>query len=542
MAALYSCAAQIVDKVTKKQGTAKSLAINSRFPKKKKLYALVCETLKYRGILEDIFKQTRLLKLEKKLKHNYALVLVYDFLFGQGIQCGGELKQYISRNKAALQSCLARLKVRAKVHRNEDLLPKEALKTGSIPRYVRINRIKTSLEEVIQDFKQNGFQQVEPQNIASFVAQSRNSARKEFMHDKHLSDLLVFPAGTDLHNHPLYVSGKILLQDKASCLPAHVLAAPSGSHVIDACAAPGNKSSHVASLMNNKGKIFAFDTDGKRLTVMQRLMRTAGVECVTTTNCSFLEVDPLDEKYSKVQYIVVDPSCSGSGIVSRMDNLIDNAEDECKKKQRLESLAKFQLSVLNHALSFPFVKRVVYSTCSVHQQENEDVVQAALKANGDRYTLGHPLPSWTHRGIGVFPEAEKCIRASPDEDFTNGFFVALFVRKDSEMEHKPTECNDMSPKRKRKNSKRDESRDLLSQLTNKDNNEEPSMPLTHVTVRSDHDDLSPKKKRRKSNKKPKDMKKQEENQPLTAGGILGLSNTRKKKNRKKKNKKVSVCS
>ena len=57
-------------------------------------------------------------------------MLVYDFLFGQGIQCGGELKQYISRNKAALQSCLARLKVKAKVDRNEDLLPKGAQKTG----------------------------------------------------------------------------------------------------------------------------------------------------------------------------------------------------------------------------------------------------------------------------------------------------------------------------------------------------------------------------------------------------------------------------
>lgn len=57
-------------------------------------------------------------------------MLVYDFLFGQGVQCGGELKQCISRNKAALQSSLARLKVRAKVHRNEDLLPKAALKAG----------------------------------------------------------------------------------------------------------------------------------------------------------------------------------------------------------------------------------------------------------------------------------------------------------------------------------------------------------------------------------------------------------------------------
>ena len=57
-------------------------------------------------------------------------MLVYDFLFGPGIQCGGELKQCILKNKVALQSCLARLKVRAKVHRNEDLLPKGALDTG----------------------------------------------------------------------------------------------------------------------------------------------------------------------------------------------------------------------------------------------------------------------------------------------------------------------------------------------------------------------------------------------------------------------------
>lgn len=58
-------------------------------------------------------------------------MLVYDFLFGQGIQCGGEFKQCISRNKTALQSCLARMKVRAKVDRNEDLLPKNVQNTGT---------------------------------------------------------------------------------------------------------------------------------------------------------------------------------------------------------------------------------------------------------------------------------------------------------------------------------------------------------------------------------------------------------------------------
>ena len=68
--------------------------------------------------------------LSPQLKHTYALVLVYDFLFGQGIQGGGEFKQCILKNKSVLQSCLARMKVRAKVHRNEDLLPKKAHEAG----------------------------------------------------------------------------------------------------------------------------------------------------------------------------------------------------------------------------------------------------------------------------------------------------------------------------------------------------------------------------------------------------------------------------
>lgn len=136
--------------------------------------------------------------------------------------------------------------------------------------------------------------------------------------------------------------------------------------------------------------------------------------------------------------------------------------------------------------------------------------------------------------------AEKCIRASPEEDYTNGFFVALFVRKDSETEQIPTECNGVSHKRKRKNPDVDTAEELSSQLTNKNRNEESSLPLAHFRESSGNN-LSPRKKRRKRNKKPKDLKAQGENQPKTSRGNLGLSNVKKKKNRKKK-KKVSVCS
>ena len=57
-------------------------------------------------------------------------MLVYDFLFGQGIQCGGDLKHSVTKHKSALQSCLARLKIKAKVYKNEDLLPKQILDKG----------------------------------------------------------------------------------------------------------------------------------------------------------------------------------------------------------------------------------------------------------------------------------------------------------------------------------------------------------------------------------------------------------------------------
>ena len=136
--------------------------------------------------------------------------------------------------------------------------------------------------------------------------------------------------------------------------------------------------------------------------------------------------------------------------------------------------------------------------------------------------------------------AEKCIRASPEEDYTNGFFVALFLRKDNEMEQIPTESNGVSRKRKRKNPIEDTAEELSFQLTNKDRNEGSSLPLAHF-MESSGNNLSPRKKRRKRNKKLKDLKAQEENQPKTSRGNLRLSNFKKKKNRKKK-KKVSVCS
>ncbi|XP_077371278.1 28S rRNA (cytosine-C(5))-methyltransferase [Festucalex cinctus] len=416
--ALYTKAAEILGKFEKQQGALKTLVYESKFANIKQLFALVWEVQKFSSILEEIIVSTRLLK-QTKLKMPLAKVLVFDLLMGQGLKCGGSWKALLMKHRSRLQSELALMKVKQKVSRNEDLLPSNLQQPvgNQLPRYARVNNLKTTMADTVDYLKRDGFTY---KGEASKLDDLTLTA-KEFVKDLHLPDVLVFPPKTDFHDHFLYKAGHIILQDKASCLPAFLLSAPPGSHVIDACAAPGNKSSHLAAIMKNTGKLFAFDLDAKRLTTMSTLLLRAGVTCHQLANQDFLKVDPDGKSYGDVEYILLDPSCSGSGMVCLQDR--PSADPE-KEASRLASLASFQLRCLNHGLRFPRLKRLVYSTCSVHRQENEEVVTACLQQNPG-FRLVPLLAEWPERGL---PPLSQCLRASVNGTRTHGFFVALLER------------------------------------------------------------------------------------------------------------------
>ncbi|XP_045399076.1 28S rRNA (cytosine-C(5))-methyltransferase isoform X2 [Lemur catta] len=358
--ALYAAAAAVLAGVESRQGSIKGLVYSSGFQNVKPLYALVCETRRYSAVLDAVIASAGLLRAEKKLRPHLAKVLVYELLLGKGFRGGGgRWKPVLGRHQARLKAELARLKVHRGVSRNEDLLEVES-RPGSasqVPRFVRVNTLKTCCDDVVDYFKRQGFSY---QGRASSLDDLRALKGKHFLLDPLLPELLVFPAQTDLHEHPLYQAGHFILQDKASCLPAMLLAAPPGSHVIDACAAPGNKTSHLAALLKNQGKIFAFDLDAKRLASMATLLARAGVSCCELAEEDFLAVSPSDPRY--------------------------------------------------------------------RQEENEDVVRDALQQNPGAFRLVPVLPSWPHRGLGTFPGAEHCLRASPETTFTGGFFIAVIER------------------------------------------------------------------------------------------------------------------
>eukprot|EP00040_Diaphanoeca_grandis_P044860 m.13866 g.13866 ORF g.13866 m.13866 type:complete len:588 (-) comp9899_c0_seq1:179-1942(-) len=500
---LYREACSILDAIVAKRGLARQLCFQSKFANKKLLLAVVCETVRYHPVLQQLIEASDLLKYERKLSEHMALVLVYDAILGTGIRCGGALKASIMKHKRRLDSELIKLKIRAGAKTASELLPADRQAEAPQPRYARINLILITKAKAIEEIISQGFSKVVAKTQADLLQLEKNA----FAEDPHLEDLIVFAASTDLHDNTLYVSGKLILQDKASCFPASGLAPKPGDECMDACAAPGNKTSHLAALMNNTGNVYAFDADVRRMAILKRLTGKAGASCISTFTQNFLEADTTLPTFAKVTHVLVDPSCSGSGMTSVNNEMVsvsaatkakagkrkrkrqtsdnmpttsfeetpspmpntpknknnkrnnknhnkdnntphnsnnndnpnannDDNDDSSNAKgdgpvdeaTRLSQLAQFQEQCVLKAMSFPAVEKVSYSTCSIHETENEQVVARVLAANTD-FDVETVLPQWPRRGLDKYPFGAKVIRCDRQLDGTTGFFVALFKRK-----------------------------------------------------------------------------------------------------------------
>ncbi|GMN36056.1 hypothetical protein TIFTF001_005710 [Ficus carica] len=367
-------------------GSIKSLVYSPSVRNKKATFALVCQTLKHLCIVKEVLNDIGILNSKWKKQEELVYIIAYDILFGQAILSTGDAEKFLSRRRDALVSGLASLLKRKKVKNVQELLALYQSPDVSRPRYVRVNTLKLDVES------------------ARLELEKQYSVQKDDL----LPDLLVLPPGSDLHNHPLVVNGSIFLQGKASSMVAAALDPKPGWEVVayalladidvlDACSAPGNKTVHLAALMRGKGKIIACELNRERVKRLNDTVKLSGASSILSTTFWF-----------SVRAILLDPSCSGSGTASvRLDHLLPSyaagRTGDAADEERLNKLAAFQKKALEHAFSFPAVKRIVYSTCSIHQTENEDVINSVLPlAMSCGFRLEAPLPQWRRRGLPFF--------------------------------------------------------------------------------------------------------------------------------------------
>lgn len=216
-----------------------------------------------------------------------------------------------------------------------------------------------------------------------------------------------------LHTLKLSPKRHYILQSLPTTLPPYILNPALHSIVIDSCASPGNKTSHLAAIMNNTGKIIAVEQDHSRCETLKKNLILCNVRNVEILNHDFLKLDLCGD------YVLVDPSCSGSGIHNEYS----------KQTERIRHLVSFQKKILMHSFKVKKAKKIIYSTCSVHEEENEMVVDYVIekKEVSDHWRLEKINCDYGSEGIHGYTCSKYVLRFNRGENI--GFFIALFVRR-----------------------------------------------------------------------------------------------------------------
>ena len=200
-------------------------------------------------------------KVAQRLSRPAALVLAYDLLFGQGLRPVGPAERALLRAEDALRAAVAAASG-GEAGRGEEGHGGAArassspfpLLRDSHPRSARVNALKWTLPEALSRFQREREEEEEEESEGGGKDEGKGKSKgtgkkkKEAapLKDPLVDGVLLFPPRTDLHDHPAVLCGQLILQSRASCLPAVALAPEKGWTVVDACAAPGNKTTHLA--------------------------------------------------------------------------------------------------------------------------------------------------------------------------------------------------------------------------------------------------------------------------------------------------------
>lgn len=185
-----------------------------------------------------------------------------------------------------------------------------------------------------------------------------------------------------------YIEGNITIQDEAAGLSSFVLAPKEGEIVLDACSAPGGKTTYLAELMHNKGKIVAWDIYEERLKQVEQNAKRLGIDIIQT---EVHDATKLKEEYvEKFDKILLDVPCLGLGVIRRKPDIKWNRQEE-----DIKEISDIQFNILKTCSKY--LKKngtLVYSTCSMLKEENDAIIEKFIKEeNFETVNIEEQIPN-----------------------------------------------------------------------------------------------------------------------------------------------------
>jgi 16S rRNA (cytosine967-C5)-methyltransferase len=246
--------------------------------------------------------------------------------------------------------------------------------------------------------------------------------------DDELAEALVLEEPFDAHASPLWAAGAFIAQSRAAMLVSHALGPLPGERVLDLCAAPGGKTTHLAALMEGEGEVRAVERNRRRAADLARTAERLGASNVALDITDAARERPEGPVFDRV---LVDPPCSGLGTLQSRPDLRWRVTPEAVRQ-----MAQDQARILAAgAGALRPGGLLVYSTCTISPTENERLIAAFLDSHPDFHIddLAAERPRYAASGSSsaggrVAEIRERSLLTLPHRDRTAGFYIARLRR------------------------------------------------------------------------------------------------------------------
>jgi len=271
----------------------------------------------------------------------------------------------------------------------------------SAPLDLRVNAVKATREEVLEQFAKDRIDAV-PTLLSPYGIRLESKIA--------------------LNRQPMFMEGKIEVQDEGSQLLAHLVAPRRGEMVADFCAGAGGKSLALGALMRNTGRLYAFDVSEKRLHNLGQRLKRSGLSNLHSQVITSERDPKLKRLAGKFDRVLVDAPCSGLGTLRRNPDLKWR-----QTPQDIDELTAKQAAILDSAARL--VKpggRLVYATCSLLHEENEAIAETFL-AHHPEFEATNASEILAQQQIPL--DTGPYLKLLPQQHGTDGFFAVAMTRK-----------------------------------------------------------------------------------------------------------------